>query len=116
MDRIISFTPAQFVTAILAICAGVSCIAGGLAVIIKAFKRAKAPEERQDERITKLEERMAKHDELFANDNDRLEVIEEGNRITQRAILALLSHGIDGNDVEGMKASKKELERYLIDR
>ena len=33
-----------------------------------------------------------------------------------KALLALLRHGIDGNDVEGMKKVKSELEQYLIDR
>ena len=32
-----------------------------------------------------------------------------------KALLALLSHGIDGNAIEPMKEAKADLESYLID-
>ena len=53
---------------------------------------------------------------MFSNDNDRIEGIERGNRVTQRALLALLSHGIDGNEIDAMSKAKEELENYLIQR
>ena len=49
-------------------------------------------------------------------DYERLNQLEEGNAITQRALLALLAHGIDGNDIEAMKQAKAELTDYLIGR
>ena len=42
--------------------------------------------------------------------------LEEGNKITQRALLALLAHGIDGNDVDAMKKAKTDLTNYLIEQ
>lgn len=114
MDNIITFTPAQLIAAVLAICAGVSCISGAINVIANWVKKAKSPEMEQDKRLTNLEERMARHDELLTNDNIRLKTIEDGNRITQKSLLALLSHGIDGNDVEAMKEAKKQLQDHLI--
>ena len=50
------------------------------------------------------------------NDYNRLNQLEEGNIITQRALLALLAHGIDGNDIEAMRKAKAELTDYLIER
>ena len=64
---------------------------------------------KDDFRNLKLE-----YDEFFRNDKARLDAIEEGNRVTQKALLALLSHGIDGNDVDSMRQAKGELEEYLI--
>ena len=57
---------------------------------------------------------MLQNRNLSVNDKKRLEEMEQGNKVTQRAILALLSHGIDGNDIEAMKAAKKELQDFLI--
>jgi hypothetical protein len=50
------------------------------------------------------------------NDNDRLESLDEGSRVTQRAILALLDHGIDGNNIDQMQDAKKALQSHLINR
>lgn len=110
----ISFTPAQLFAGFLALCSAIVCIAGALSAITNAANKAKEPETKQNERITKLEDRVAKHDAMFAKDNVRLESIEEGNRTTQKAILALLSHGIDGNEINALKEAKKDLENYLI--
>ena len=49
-------------------------------------------------------------------DNNRLESIEEGNRATQRALLALLDHGIDGNNIKQMQDAKETLQNHLINR
>ena len=116
MDTVVSFTVGQLVGGFLAICAGLSCIALAVSWIIKAVNKFRAPERKQDERITDLERRVAKHDEFLDRDKARLETIEEGNRVTQRAILALLAHGIDGNDVDALRAAKTELQDYLIKR
>lgn len=59
---------------------------------------------------------MARHDLLFRSDKNRLDEIENGNRVTQMAILALLDHGIDGNNLEQMKQAKEDLQRHLVER
>ena len=112
MDTVISFTPGQ----IVAICAGISTIAGTVGLVIKAIKKAKAPTKRLEERIAVLEGVIKNYESFFARDKLRLDAIEEGSRVTQKAILALLSHGIDGNDVDALKAAKAELQQYLIER
>lgn len=116
METVISFTPAQLFAGILAVCAGISCIAAAIVWVAKGIRAAKAPAKRVEERLAALEKLAEDHQKFFANDKDRLDTIEEGSRVTQRAILALLSHGIDGNDIDGMKAAKKELQEFLIER
>lgn len=112
----ITFTPGQLITLILGVCAAITAVGGAVAWIAKGVSKAREPEKRQDERITALERRVAKHDEFLDRDKERLEAIEEGNRVTQRAILALLAHGIDGNDIDALRAAKTELQDYLIKR
>lgn len=120
-------TAEQVIKVVLWICAAISAVGAAVAVIVKAVTAAKAPtkqlEERMEtyersteKRLGDLEDAVEKHVEYFGNDKKRLDGIEEGNRVTQRALLALLSHGIDGNDVEGLKKAKNELQQYLIDK
>lgn len=49
-------------------------------------------------------------------DFNRLNKLEEGNIVTQRALLALLAHGIDGNDIKAMKKAKTDLTNHLIEQ
>ena len=116
MNETISFTLRELGAWFLACCAGISVVAGAVVWVIKAIKAARAPAQKTEARIKALEESVERYEKYFANDKDRLDVMEEGNRIMQRAMLALLSHGIDGNDVDSLKAAKNELQKYLIER
>lgn len=73
------------------------------------IERIRKPNKTQDVRIAELESKSVK-------DFNRLNKLEEGNIVTQRALLALLAHGIDGNDIEAMRKAKAELTDYLIER
>lgn len=116
MDVVIAFTLAQLIGVILAICAGISsvCVAAGW--VYKGIKKVREPNVKQDERLFALEKRVSQHEEFFGNDNRRIESLEEGNRVTQQALLALLGHGIDGNNTEQMQSAKDSLQKYLIER
>ena len=85
-------------------------------VFITMYRVAKKPNEIQDQRLDLLEEKMKVLEERLSTDNIRLNAIERGNRVTQRALLALLSHEIDGNHTEGLKSARDELQNYLLDR
>ena len=55
-------------------------------------------------------------DNKLTHDNERLISLEEGNKVVCRGILALLSHEINGNSTDKLKASQQEMTNYLIDR
>jgi hypothetical protein len=65
---------------------------------------------------TEYVKRFADYDKHFDDDLKRIRSIEEGNRITQRALLALLKHSIDGNEVDELKSASDELTKYLINK
>lgn len=108
------------VTAIWALMLGAASaivlLANAAEKIIKAYKASKAPSDKQDARLDALEAWQKDVDRKLLRDNDHLLSIDEGNRVTQRAILALLDHGIDGNNVKQMQEAKAELQEYLISR
>jgi len=90
-----------------------SSAAEKLAKVIQAFK---APNVKQDERLDNVEKRLDDVDKFLASDKKRLDSLDEGNRATQRALLALLDHGIDGNNISQMQQAKADLQNHLINR
>lgn len=84
--------------------------------VVKIWKTAKAPNDAQDKRLGNLESRMTHVEECLDKDKKHLDTLDEGNRVTQRALLALLDHALDGNNVEQMRSAKEELRNHLINR
>lgn len=127
MNTVISFTPAQLVSVLLAICAAIITISTAMNVINSWIEKRRAknkkPEDDQNERIKRIEELLVEYNKKFEqydmflkNDNRRLSAIEESIKIDRRGFLALIKHAIDGNDIESLKASRKELEDYLLNK
>ncbi|MBE6714721.1 MAG: hypothetical protein E7575_05500 [Ruminococcaceae bacterium] len=79
-------------------------------------KKAKEPNDRQDERLSKFERRLENVERKLDNDDRRLSEIKKGDRATQRALIALLDHALDGNNLEQMEKAKNELNNYLIEK
>lgn len=116
MNQLITFTPQQVFELVLWVCGAIVSVSAAVTIIVKVVQKIKAPEKSQNERISKLEKEAERFRQLFDNDNQRLKTLEEGTIITQQSILALLSHAINGNDVESLKDAKNDLERYLTRR
>lgn len=109
-------TPAQIWAGIAFIFSAIILTSNAIEKIINAVKAAKAPNLQQNKRLDMLEEWQKEVDKKLMQDVDRFDAIEAGNRVTQRAILALLDHGIDGNNVKQMQDAKEELQNHLINR
>lgn len=55
-------------------------------------------------------------DAKLKHDKERLDALEEGNKVICRGILALLSHEVNGNSIDKLTASRDEITNYLIER
>ena len=122
-EPVITFTPEQLWSVVMAICATIAAVSGAVAVIAKIIAHFKKPECDQNVRLDEHEAWLKKHDtafarydEIFRNNKRRLDGIDEGDHVTQKAMLALLSHAIDGNNLDQLKEAKKDLQEYLIKR
>ena len=115
--------PVQVGNDVVWIAGVIMAIWGVLGIIQKIGEIIKKPEKNQNERISILEEQVKelkgehlKFFEFFANDKARIDSITKGNSVMQKALLALLSNTIDGNNINEMKAARTELQEYLIER
>lgn len=109
-------TISEICTAVLAVASAVVLLSNAAKAIAEAWQAAKAPNEAQNDRLDKLEAWKLEVDRRLVNGNTHFDSIDEGNRVTQKALLALLAHGLDGNAVDQMKDAKKALEAHLINR
>ena len=113
-----NFTTGEIVTlvigGILALAGAVSTIGGAVEKIVKVVRAAKAPELRQDDKISDIEKRLDRVERKLENDKTQIAASRECEHVLTKGMLALLEHGINGNNVEQMKAAKADVNEYLI--
>lgn len=54
-------------------------------------------------------------DTTLTDNNERIEKLEEGNKVICKALIAMLSHEINGNSVDKLQKAMSDLNEYLID-
>lgn len=129
----VTFTVHQIWLTVLAIAGGIVSLSAAGTVIGKWIAGVKKPSQdiqKNSRDLKELKETVAdmklklgelmqwkvKADGLFANDKTRLDRIDAGQRVEQQGILALLDHGLDGNNVAQMEKAKIALQEHLINR
>lgn len=111
-----NLTAGQLWTALLAIASAVVLLSNAAKAIASAVQAAKAPNVQQNERIESLEEWRKEVDRKLNSDKEQLEEIHRGLQASYQAQLALLDHGIDGNNIKQMQDAKVALQQHLITR
>ena len=99
---------------ILAVASAVVLLSNAAEKIIKAVKAAKAPEQRQDDEISKIKDRLSKIEGKLEADNNRINDARDCNHVLTKGMLALLDHGINGNNIGQMKEARQDVQTYLI--
>lgn len=117
MDQI---TGTQLWAFVLAAASAVVLLANAAEKIGKAISAAKKPGQdlsaRMDTLETEVNTKLSEYQRYFDSDKKHLERIDEGERVVQQALLALLDHGIDGNNVKQMEEAKDALQKHLINK
>lgn len=111
-----NLTAGQAWTALLAIASAVVLLSNAAKAIAAAWQAAKAPNDQQNDRIAALEKWREEVDAKLTNDKQQLDEIHDGLRASYQAQLALLDHGIDGNNIKQMQDAKEVLQKHLINR
>lgn len=113
-----NFSPGEIVVlvigGILALSGAVSTVGGAVEKIVKAVRAAKAPEKAQNAEIESLKVRIDKLEQNLSKDEKQLKDAKECNHVLTKGMLALLEHGINGNNIDQMRDAKNGVEAYLI--
>ena len=99
---------------VLAVASAIVLLSNAVEKIVKAVRAAKAPEVAQNERITDIEVRLSKVESEMSKDEKQLKSVKECNHVITKGVLALLDHGINGNNIGQMKEARNDVEAYLI--
>lgn len=99
---------------VLAAASAIVLISNAAEKIVKAVKVAKAPEDAQNKKISELEARINKIEKEILVDEKQLKDARECNHVITKGVLALLDHGINGNNIDQMKDARQDVEAYLI--
>ena len=99
---------------VLAGASAIVLISNAAEKVLKAVKVARAPEDAQNKKISDLEARLAKIEREILIDEKQLKDARECNHVITKGVLALLDHGINGNNIDQMKDARQDVEAYLI--
>lgn len=94
----------------------VLALLGAYVTVMNAVKTYREEKQRKDAPVNTMEQHVREHDEQLQREHERIEDLEESNRIIMRALMAMLSHEINGNSDDRLRASFDEIQAYLIDR
>ena len=99
---------------VLAAAGAINTVGSAVEKIAKARKAAQAPNEEQDRQLRELQEWRKEVDRKLRDDKKQLDAIQDGLQAIYQGQLALLDHGLDGNNVEQMQNAKTVLQHHLI--
>ena len=89
---------------------------GAYNTIMTAIKTHREETKRRNAPVSTLETKVDDHEERLDRDHKRLNELEDSNRIILRALMAMLSHEINGNSDDKLKSSYDEIQQYLIEK
>lgn len=101
---------------VLGLPSAINTIGSAIEKIAKAKRAVEAPNVAQDEKIADHARRIEKLERHQENDHKELAGNREYNRISALALIALLDHGLDGNNVKPMQNAKGELNNWLAQK
>lgn len=103
------------------LCAAAITIDKVLEIIHKYIKKAQEPDNAQNKRLDELDKRVGtleqgqlQHTQALARDLRRFDGIDEEMRLVLVGVQNLLDAQLSGNNQEGMKKSKTDINNYLL--
>lgn len=92
-------------------------------LIVKTRQNHRTETALRDAPAKQVQERMDAYDKTLKEIMDRIDKLERKDtehvaesRLILRGLLALTRHGVDGNNIQGLKDYQAELQSYLVDK
>lgn len=105
-----------FIKVLVAIAAGIVAIGGAYTFIEHLVDKASVKSHKVEDKVNEHERALEKHMEYLAKDKQRLDDMEDSNKLIMRGLMQLMTHEIDGNHVDQLQKVRDDMNRYLIDR
>lgn len=101
---------------LVGLAAVVLVLIGAYNTVMTAIKTHREEKRRKDAPVNTLETTVKEQGEKLNKHGERLSELEESNRIIMRALMAMLSHEINGNSDERLRAAFDEIQNYLVEK
>ncbi len=105
-----------FVRVLVAIAAGIVAIGGAYTFIEHLVDKASVKSHKVEDKVAEHDRVIEKHAEYLNKDKQRLDDMEDSNKLIMRGLMQLMTHEIDGNHVDQLQKARDDINRYLIDR
>ena len=104
--------------------AGVLTVLNLIDKVVSWVKDVKQPQTDLENRLSTLERKVegeyklifAGYDEKLQRDYDSINSIKKTNSLIIQSLLALTKHAEDGNNIDDLVTSRKELEKYILNK
>ena len=127
MNNPIMLTPVDIFHMALAVCGAIITVSAAMAVVSRAITKAREPERNQDKRIEALEtdvKEIKEHLKTNANTcalhHEQLLAFElamkKREKLTIESLEVLITHAVDGNNIQGLKDQQKKIAEYLLEK
>lgn len=110
------FSLSEVVTLFLAFCGGISVIGAAAVYIGKAVGWIRKPGHRQDEILKDHESRISILESKADNDFSEIKTLKKEVNMMLWAVVAIMRHEINGNDVEALEKEQEKINEYLHER
>lgn len=127
MDKPIMLTPHDIWNVFLAVCGAIVAVSAAVTVVIKVIEHFKAPDKRQDQRITNLEsdvaaikKRLDEGNRHFKENDSQMKRIEESirksNKLVIESLKVLIEHDIGEGNIEGLRDTNRKIDEFLLEK
>lgn len=87
-----------------------------LTLVYALGKFLNRPNQTQNERLASAERRLESVERRIDEHERHIRAMDDGTRVIQEALLALMDHAINGNDIERLRGVRDKLEQHLIEK
>ncbi len=101
---------------VLVLCGAVAAICLAASWLHKVWRHASKPHRDLKARVEELAGQHDDYDEYFRSDKMRLDGLEADNKLVLRGVMQLMTHEIDGNHVDALRAARDDIQQHLIER
>lgn len=113
MQHEFTFTPEQVYLTILAVAGFITSVTAAVKIIGDVIRKAKEPDQIQNQRIDRVEKRVDAIDEKIEGMKEKQDKADEAWILYMQAMFDLINHELDGNHVDQLRRTRDDLQKFI---